>query len=83
MKTARCKDCQWVHEADSIKNTSFRGVEFCGTHNRAVNSYEELLAAAKEAKTAIREAMQLPGHEYMADAFYHLDNAIAETGGQV
>ncbi len=39
----RCKDCKWVDEADSIKETSFKGVEFCAKHNRAVNSHDELI----------------------------------------
>ena len=29
----RCSDCRWVHEADSVKGTSFQGVELCPAHD--------------------------------------------------
>lgn len=28
----RCSKCRWVHEADSVKQTSFMGVELCPLH---------------------------------------------------
>ena len=31
----RCKDCKWIHEADSVKGTSFMGVELCPRHAAA------------------------------------------------
>lgn len=41
---ARCKDCKWVHEADSVKQTSFMGVGLCSLHA----SVPALLEACKE-----------------------------------
>lgn len=32
---ARCKDCSWVHEADSVAKTSYMGVELCPVHANA------------------------------------------------
>lgn len=29
---ALCGECEWVHEADSVKETAFRGVELCALH---------------------------------------------------
>jgi len=42
----RCKDCKWIHEADSEHpENNFMGVELCGKHR--VN--EALLEACREA----------------------------------
>ena len=43
----RCNKCTWIHEADSVKSTSFMGVGFCSEHVRAVNAHEEMLEALK------------------------------------
>lgn len=48
----RCTDCKWVHEADSIKKTSFMGVGLCPLH-----------AAAPE----LLEALKLVFNEFEAD----------------
>lgn len=39
----RCTDCKWVHEADSVKGTSFMGVELCPKHAAAPAQIEKLL----------------------------------------
>lgn len=41
---SRCKQCWWIHEADSTAGTSFRGVGLCQLHAAA----PELLEALKE-----------------------------------
>ena len=28
----RCKECRWIHEADSVAKTSFMGVGLCPAH---------------------------------------------------
>ena len=38
----RCSNCQWVHEADSEKGTSFRGVKLCPLHAAAPELLEAL-----------------------------------------
>lgn len=30
--TTRCRDCRWVHEADSVAGTGYMGVELCPLH---------------------------------------------------
>jgi hypothetical protein len=50
----RCKDCLWIDEVDTYKKTSFRGIEFCIKHNRAVNSHEALLLAAQSLRDLAR-----------------------------
>lgn len=47
-KRVLCKDCKWVHEADSVKNTSFMGVELCPRHAAAPELLEALLLAEGE-----------------------------------
>lgn len=78
----RCKDCRWVDEADSIKQTSYKGVEFCALHNRAVNSHGELLEAIK----GLLEFGILStddGWKYQRiSAVDKLRNAIAKTEGK-
>jgi hypothetical protein len=38
----RCTDCKWIHEADSVKGTSFMGVELCPRHAAAPELLEAL-----------------------------------------
>lgn len=38
-KAVRCPKCKWVHEADSVAGTSFRGVELCPEHSAAADKY--------------------------------------------
>lgn len=39
---SRCRNCKWVHEADSVEKTSFMGVELCHLHAAAPDLLEQL-----------------------------------------
>lgn len=54
----RCTKCKWVHEADSVKGTSFMGVELCLEHSAAAaNTAENLKEEAAHYKTALEGAL--------------------------
>lgn len=72
----RCKDCKWIHEADSVKKTSYMGVEFCAEHNRAVNSHDELLSIAQSIVSQIGEAVDNDDEITGSDAVDLLANVL-------
>ncbi len=49
---------------------------------RLKDSHEALMVAAKEAKELLRELLKASGHEFVANAFYHLDSAVAKAEGK-
>lgn len=74
MKT-RCSKCSWVHEADSVADTSFMGVELCQLHASA----QELLEACHKARGALN-AIYKPEHSiFVRDVLPMLHKVIAKA----
>ena len=71
-KATRCKDCKWIHEADSNHpENNFMGVELCAKHS--VN--HALLEACKE---AMNELIRIAKNQEDFEAKDLEDHAIAD-----
>ena len=74
----RCADCRWIHESDSVAQTSFRGVGLCERHE----AFDELLEASKKAYQMLARFMPNTADVVDQTHYFSLRNAIEKAEGR-
>lgn len=73
---SRCSKCEWIHEADTVRGTSFQGVGLCPLHAAA----PEMLEALKRLH-AVTKHFGLGNDAWTAD-IKCVEDAIAKAEGR-
>ena len=79
----RCKDCTWIHEADSVKKTSFMGVGLCQLHGAVIETLDACISARSELiclANDLRPSMNRLAIKRINRVIKELNLAIRSTG---